>query len=65
MITLHEENPCVDVVFENGIPQSQQDPDYHGFGMKSMIRIAAKYGGAITTSEKDGVFILDAIFMPN
>lgn len=65
IFTLHEENPCVGVVFENGIPQSQQDPDYHGFGMKSMIRIAAKYGGTITASEKDGVFILDAIFMPD
>ena len=64
IITLHEENPCGHVVFENGIPKTQQDSDYHGFGMKSMIRIANKYGGAITASEKDGVFYLDAIFMP-
>lgn len=64
MIALHEENPCEAVTFENGLPKSSQDPDYHGFGMKSMMRIANKYGGAITAKAEDGVFSLDAIFMP-
>ncbi|MDO4852503.1 MAG: ATP-binding protein [Clostridia bacterium] len=64
MIALHEENPCEVVIFENGLPTSEKDPDYHGFGMKSMMRIANKYGGAITAKAEDGVFSLDAIFMP-
>ena len=64
IVTLHEENPCAHVEFENGLPQSRQDSDYHGYGMKSMLHIANKYGGTVTASEKDGVFYLDAIFMP-
>ncbi len=64
IIILHEENPCGDVIFENGLPKTQQDSDYHGFGMKSMMRIANKYGGALTASARNGIFYLDAIFMP-
>lgn len=64
IVTLHEENPCGHVEFENGLPQSRRDSDYHGYGMKSMLRIANKYGGAVTASEKGGIFYLDAIFMP-
>ena len=64
IVTLHEENPCAGVIFEDGVPKSQRDPELHGFGMKSMMRIAGKYGGAVTASAKDGIFYLDAIFMP-
>lgn len=63
MVLLHTENPCGKVSFEDGLPQTRQDADYHGFGMKSMMRVAAKYGGALTCSVKEGVFYLDVMLM--
>lgn len=46
MVTIHAENPCVGTVeFRDGLPKSHRDPNYHGFGMRSMERIAEKYGG--------------------
>lgn len=41
MLTIHMENPCEDDIdFVDGLPQTKNDPDWHGFGMKSMNRIA-------------------------
>ena len=64
IVSLHEENPCEKIAFEDGLPKSAQDPDYHGFGMKSMMRIANKYGGTLTVKAEDDIFYLDAIFIP-
>ena len=61
---LHAENPCGEVRFVDDLPQTQQSADYHGYGMKSMMRVAAKYGGMLTCSEKDGVFYLDVVLFP-
>ena len=34
MLTIHMENPCEeDISFVNGLPQTKEDPDWHGFGM--------------------------------
>lgn len=66
MVTIHVENPYSgDLVMDHNLPRSQRDARYHGFGMKSMERIAEKYGGALTVQPKDGVFRLDIIlFQP-
>ena len=48
---------------ELGIPAStKQDKRYHGFGLKSIQAIAAKYGGSVTIGSKDGWFELRILF---
>ncbi len=64
IITIHVENPCNgDIRFVDGIPQTSADPDWHGFGMKSMVRTAEKYGGALSASQENGCFQLDILLL--
>ena len=46
--------------FEDGLPltRKQEEPGYHGFGMKSMRLIAEKYGGRIAAKADGEVFTL-------
>ena len=62
MVTIHAENPCIGTVeFRDGLPQSHRDPNYHGFGMRSMERIAEKYSGSLAAKQVGDVFYLDII----
>ncbi len=62
--TIHIENSFNgDVVMEEGLPKSQRDPRYHGYGMKSMERIVKKYDGTLVVKAEDGVFNLDIIML--
>ena len=62
MVTIHVENPYSgELVMENHLPKSQRDERYHGFGMKSMERIAKKYNGTLAVKAKNGIFYLDII----
>lgn len=62
MVSVHMENPFEgEIIFEEGLPRSERDPRYHGFGMRSMERIVQKYGGTLSASRKDGVFSLDLL----
>ena len=62
MVTIHAENPCVGTVeFRDGLPKSHRDPNYHGFGMRSMERIAEKYGGSLVAKQVGDIFCLDII----
>ncbi len=64
MLTIHMENPCQDdIAFENGLPRTQKDPDWHGFGMKSMMRTAEKYNGLLTVAQQGGLFLLDILLL--
>ncbi len=64
MLTIHMENPCSeDIVFVDGLPQTKEDPDWHGFGMKSMSRIAEKYGGTLTAEQRGKMFFLDILLL--
>lgn len=64
MVTIHMENPCNgDVRFVNGLPMTQEDPDWHGFGMKSMVRMVEKYGGTLTTELRGKLFMLDILLL--
>lgn len=48
---------------EAGMPASTKgDSRYHGFGLKSIRDIAAKYGGSMTIASKDGWFELRILF---
>ncbi len=64
MLTIHMENPCQeDIAFEDGLPQTRKDPAWHGFGMKSMVRIAEKYNGLLTVEQQGGLFLLDILLL--
>ena len=64
MLTIHTENPCEgEIDFEDGLPQSEGDPHYHGFGMKSMVRTAEKYGGILAAKQEEDMFYLDILLL--
>lgn len=52
-----------ELYLEAGMPAStKQDKRFHGFGLKSIQAIAAKYGGSMTIASKDGWFELRILF---
>ena len=60
MALLHMENSCLgQVEMENGLPKSQGDPRYHGFGMRSVARLVDKYDGSLAVKCLDQVFCVD------
>ncbi len=62
MLIIHVENYFQgDLKLKDGLPVTSKDPNYHGFGMLSMKRIAKKYGGELTVSLKEDIFNLDII----
>ena len=64
MVVIHVENSCQEkVALKNGLPKSQRDPRYHGFGMKSMERIAVNYGGSVAAKTGDETFDLDILLL--
>lgn len=64
MLMLHVENPfCGSLTMEDGLPKSSRDERYHGFGMKSMKRIAEKYDGTLSVQSENGIFGLDALLL--
>lgn len=64
MILIHMENPCAEnIVFRDGLPVTSRDREYHGFGMKSMERVAEKYCGTLAASHKEGRFLLDILLI--
>ncbi|HBE98583.1 MAG TPA: hypothetical protein DDW18_00815 [Firmicutes bacterium] len=62
-ITIHIENYTnEDVVFHDGLPITRKDKDYHGYGIKSILRVIKKYDGTYAISCKDHIFILNIVF---
>ena len=62
-LTVHVENFYDgEIKFEDGLPQTRRDKNYHGFGMKSMRYIAKRYGGFMSVSAEDGKFRLNIVF---
>lgn len=58
------ENVCVKkLVFVDGLPlTTKDDRRYHGYGTKSIRRIAEKYGGTVVMRQEGRRFILSALF---
>lgn len=56
-----------ELAYENGMPATtKQNKRYHGFGLKSIRDIVAKYDGSMTISARDGWFELRILFpVPN
>lgn len=64
MVMIHMENPCANhIEFVDGLPQTQGDRAWHGFGMKSMERTAEKYGGVLSVVQSEGKFQLDILML--
>mgnify|MGYP003277650684 CR=1 FL=1 len=60
LIFIQIENPYLEeIVLENGIPMtSKHDRNYHGFGIRSIIHTAEKYGGFVTIETEYKIFLL-------
>jgi sensor histidine kinase regulating citrate/malate metabolism len=47
------------LVFQEGLPvTTKEDPDHHGFGLRSVRHIVEKYDGNLCITDKDGEFSL-------
>lgn len=58
------ENSCVGTaeLGEGGFPAtSKDDPDYHGFGLRSIRDVATRHGGNVTLDAEDGRFSLTVL----
>ena len=63
MCSVHIENYFVgELQLEDGIPLTKKEPNFHGFGMRSMLRIVDKYNGVLTVSQSENKFNLDILF---
>ncbi|WP_055105329.1 ATP-binding protein [Paenibacillus ihumii] len=64
LISIHIENYFQgELVFEDGLPvTTNQDKDYHGFGMKSMKYLVEKYGGELSIKLDEDIFNLNIVF---
>ena len=64
LLDIRIENCCdAKIDFEDGLPKTNRDIRYHGFGVKSMKMIAEKYGGRLSVGINEGLFRVD-IFLP-
>lgn len=62
MCSIHVENPYTGTIrFSDDLPETTKDRNYHGFGMRSMNRIVSSYGGIMTVTAENSVFVLDIL----
>ena len=64
MVFLHAENRYDGEVRtgEDGLPiTDKSDKAFHGFGIRSIMRVARDYGGEASVSATDGVFSVDCV----
>ena len=62
MCSIHIENPYVgELVFDDDLPETTKDKNWHGFGMRSMDRIVSSYGGVMTVTAEGSIFKLDIL----
>lgn len=64
MILIHQGNSLYeDLRTEGGIPVSTKSEAHnHGFGLKSVMATAQRYGGSVTLNTKNGRFSVDILF---
>lgn len=62
MCSIHIENYYDgEIEFQDELPKTDKDERYHGFGMKSMQRIVASYGGVMSVTAQRPKFSLDIL----
>ena len=60
------ENYCSqEINFNNCLPITKNDKNYHGFGTKSIKYICEKYDGIVNFEYKDNLFKLNITFLEN
>ncbi len=64
MVTIRESNYYADIRMENGIPQTNKDRRYHGFGMRSIQHICNEYDGDLSVTAEDNIFTINILFIP-
>lgn len=52
------------VAFSEGLPQTNKDKNFHGYGVKSIKKIVEKYNGIMNYSVTENIFSLDMILQP-
>ena len=58
-VRIRVENCCEgEIRFVDGLPATDKDANYHGYGMKSIRSIVEKYSGSMTVKVQDGWFEL-------
>lgn len=66
VILISIENYCSqDISFNDGLPITKNDKNYHGFGTKSIKYICEKYDGIVNFEYKDNLFKLNITFLEN
>ena len=53
-----------ELIIHEGLPVTNNNKIYHGFGMKSIKQITEKYGGKMNLTTDNGVFSLNIILFP-
>ena len=62
LISIHLENYFQGIIlFQDGLPKTKKDENYHGYGMKSIERIVSSYNGTMNITVKDDLFMLDIL----
>ena len=62
-IFIHAENPCGELCFRVGLPQTTKAVKaYHGFGVRSIRYIVKKYGGEVSMYTEGRKFHVDILF---
>ena len=64
LVTITVRNPYMGKITfdENGLPKTTKGgTDVHGYGVRSIIQTAEKYGGRASVSASDGVFALNVL----
>jgi sensor histidine kinase regulating citrate/malate metabolism len=62
LVIIHIENYFDgELSFKDSLPVTKRDTKFHGYGVKSMERIALKYGGEMSVMTENNVFNLDIV----
>ena len=65
MLVIRESNYCSEPIrFENGLPVTQGDRRFHGFGMKSIKYVCDRYGADLTVKAENNMFTINILFLP-
>lgn len=64
-IFVHVENTYAgEIAFQNGLPVTDKESSFHGYGMRSVRIATQKYGGYMTIDAKDGIFSVNILLPP-
>lgn len=65
IVSIHIENRCAAAPeFVDGLPRTTKDnPDEHGYGVRSMRATVERYGGTLTTIASGGTFQVNAMLI--